>query len=137
MQVVSHFAEETEENCEKLCPDQDTKHSPLDECRVFLLHKSARYLWSCNMGEICFHYEWVFCMGRDKPHLINLIKYCENMESHSAMKPLTHFEEIFEEYLQAFNMSFLPYLTCRCPSDSPVLSKLATPYFSTSCLLTL
>jgi hypothetical protein len=85
------------------------------------------------MGKLYFYYEWVFCVGRGKPHLINLIKYCENMESHSDMKTLTH----FEEYLQAFNMSCLPYLTCRCPSDSPVLSKLATPYFSASCLLTL
>jgi len=59
------------------------------------------------------------------------------MESHSDMKSLTHFEEIFEEYLQEFNMSFLPYLACRCPSDSPVLSKLATPYFNAACLLTL
>jgi hypothetical protein len=82
------------------------------------------------MGRLSFYYEWVFCVGRGKTHLINLIKYCDNMESHSDMKPLTHFEEIFEEYLQAFHMSFLPYLTCRCP-------KLATPYFSTSCLLTL
>jgi len=74
---------------------------------------------------------------RGKTHLINLIKYCDNIESHSDMKTLIHFEDIVEEYLQAFNMSCLPYLTCRCPTDSPVLSTLATPYFSASCLLTL
>jgi hypothetical protein len=77
------------------------------------------------MGKLCFYYEWVFCVGRGKTHLINLIKYCENMESHSNMKTRTHFEDIVEEYLQAFNMSCLPYLTYRCPSDSPVLSHIS------------
>jgi hypothetical protein len=39
------------------------------------------------------------------------------MESHSDMKPLTHYEEIFDIYLQVFNMSSsLAY-----PADVPVI----------------
>ena len=36
------------------CPGQDSRHSPPDECRVFLLHQYARYHWSCNMGNFVF-----------------------------------------------------------------------------------